>query len=133
MIVYNYPDRCPSCASEKIIPAMVDPGSDAKIPKGQQPFLCQACDVMWAETLVTSKDWSCFITLIPQAWMLPKGILINTTIPKPMEAARRLLGIPDNVNHVVIPLQKVLDDGNEQAEIVKKGAKKLWKPPSASI
>jgi hypothetical protein len=130
MIVYNYPDRCPSCQSEDLIPAMLDPGGGVEIPKDQQPFVCNACNVMWSETLITSKNWACYIALIPQAWMLPKGILVNTKTPQPIAAARKLLGIPEEVNHVVIPLQKVLDDGNEQAELVKKGAVKLWKPPS---
>ena len=130
MIVFNYPDRCPSCQSDDIAPAMVDPGGGVELPKDQQPFLCNACNVMWSEKLITSRDWGCYVALIPQAWMLPKGILVNNRAAKPIDAARQLLGIPEDVNHVVIPLQKVLDDGNEQADLVKKGTVKLWKPPA---
>ena len=131
MIVYNYPDRCPSCQSEEIIPAMIDPGSDVKIPEGKQPFLCKSCDVMWSETLITSKDWSCQVAILGAAWMLPKGVLVDHRVEKPMEQARVLLGIPEDADHVVMPIQKVLDDGQEQVELVKKGVKKLWTPPSA--
>ena len=130
MIIYNYPDACPSCLSTNIIPAMVETGGDVEVPAEKQPFLCKDCEVIWAENLITSKDWVCYIALIPQAWMLPKGILVNSKVPEPIAAAKKLLGVPDKVNSVVVPLQKVLDDGNEQAELAKKGGTKLWKPPT---
>lgn len=131
MIVFNYPDRCPSCSSENIIPAMVDPGSAGEIPKGQQPFMCQDCDVMWSEKLITSRAWSCQIAILRDAWMLPKGVLVDHRIEDPRVQVRTLLGLPGDIDHVVMPLQKVLDDGHEQVEIVKKGVRKLWTPPSA--
>jgi len=131
VIVYNFPDKCPSCGSEDIVPAMVDPGGGVEIPAGRQPFMCKACNVMWSEHLVTSKDWSCFICILADAWMLPKGILVNTRLNDPRKGVRALLGIPDKGDHIVIPLQKVLDDGNEQAELIRKGVKKIWTPPSS--
>lgn len=126
MIVYNYPDQCPSCQSENIIPAMVE--SDKDVPVGQQPFVCKDCDVMWSEKLITSKNWSCMIAVMEVAWMLPKGLLVDPEAANPKEAVRKLLSIPEAANHVVMPLQKVLDDGNEQAEFTRKGVKKLWRP-----
>lgn len=126
MIVFNFPDKCPSCSSENIIPAMVE--TDKEVPRGQQPFLCRDCDVLWSEKLITSKTWTCMIAIMEVAWMLPKGILVHTEAADPKEAVRELLSIPEAANHVVTSLQKVLDDGNEQAEFTKKGVKKLWRP-----
>ena len=127
MIVFNFPDRCPSCASTEIIPAMVE--SDKDVPEGQQPFLCKNCNVMWSEKLITTKDWTCMVAILEAAWMLPKGILVDHRIADPAKAARKLLGLPEGANHIVVTLQKVLDDGNEQTALTKKGAKKLWIPP----
>lgn len=126
MIVFNFPDKCPSCSSENIIPAMVE--ADQDVPKGQQPFLCKDCDVLWSEALITSRDWACMIGIMEAAWMLPKGILVNPQGTDPKATARDLLGIPEKANHVIASLQKVLDDGNEQADFTRKGVKKLWRP-----
>jgi hypothetical protein len=136
MIVFNYPDRCPSetCHSINITPINLVPEDvpdeemrkklTPPVEKGTQAFMCNTCNAIWVETLVRSAEVPCFIAIEHGNWDRPLAILSGNPAN-----AKKLFGLTDKMSYSIRRLEHVFDDGENRVTFVRddpKKSKTIW-------
>lgn len=128
-MIFNWPDRCPSCETTKFFPFKPNPKDREDRPMDhEQWFACENCEAQWREILVPSTRFPCWIVSSPAGWFAPSAILARR-----LEHVKKLLSVKEG-QYVICRLEEALERGDKQvlpaAKEPEEPVEGLWTPNS---